>query len=356
LVGSASRVMSLDAIRGIAALAVSLFHYGLFSFGYLGVELFFLLSGFVLTLPSRHGSLRDFVVARCIRLYPAYWVCLAVTCSAALVAGERVSLVDIGANATMLTALLGRRYIDGVYWSLTEELVFYGLVGMAGAYSARRNPLVLASVMAAISPIYATALGSSIVDDGKASLCIKFLPFFSVGIAAAVLYRHFGMSERQSRGQLVWASACAVVSACITVLYRYASHRPSHVVSAERYAIGVVFLLFAAAVVMACRERTAAAPARRTSVSMSLGLLAAFGACTYPYYLLHDRFGKLLTVDLSDRPTLRFIVVFVTVTSLSMLIHFFVEVRLAEALRKLVWRSTFRPASMSRFEGSRASR
>jgi peptidoglycan/LPS O-acetylase OafA/YrhL len=343
--------MSLDAIRGIAAFAVSLFHYGLFPFGYLGVELFFLLSGFVLTLPSRHGTLREFVIARCIRLYPAYWVCMALTCSAAVIAGERVSFVDLAANATMLTAFVGRRYIDGVYWSLTEELIFYGLVGMASAYSVRRNPLVLATVMAAVSPAYVTMLGPSVVDDGKVALCLKFFPFFSVGIGAAVLYRRFGLWERFPTGQVVWASMCALVSAGIAVVYRYSSHRPLPVVQSERYAMGVVFLLFATAVFIACLERSRGAPGRRTWVTLVLGVVAAFGACTYPYYLLHDRFGKILTAHLSGAPGLRFVAVFVTVTVLSVIIHFLVEVRVAGTLRSLAARAALPPSENGRVKG-----
>ena len=150
------RIASLDVTRACAATAVFLFHYGAFPFGYLGVELFFLLSGFVLTLPSRHDSIFQFARARCVRLYSAYWVALVLTLCAILWKGERPSLVAVAANATMLTAFLGQRYIDGVYWSLTEEIIFYLLVGITGSYRKQCNPLVLAATMAFACLGYAT--------------------------------------------------------------------------------------------------------------------------------------------------------------------------------------------------------
>jgi len=113
-IGRAQRIQSLDVLRAVAAGSVALFHYGWFSFGYLGVELFFLLSGFVLTLPSRHSTAREFVFARCTRLYPAYWACLLMTCIALWCAGTNLGAWQLVANASMLTAFVGERYVDGV--------------------------------------------------------------------------------------------------------------------------------------------------------------------------------------------------------------------------------------------------
>ena len=91
-----SRVVELDALRGIAALAVVAFHYTTqygqqyghttplgFGFppGNYGVNLFFLISGFVIFMTlERARSAMDFVVSRFSRLYPAYWAAMALTC------------------------------------------------------------------------------------------------------------------------------------------------------------------------------------------------------------------------------------------------------------------------------------
>ena len=82
------RIYELDAFRGIAAMAVVLYHYSTryneifdvtsflnFSFGWMGVPLFFILSGFVITLSvNRCKSPFEFLYRRFIRLYPTYWI------------------------------------------------------------------------------------------------------------------------------------------------------------------------------------------------------------------------------------------------------------------------------------------
>lgn len=83
------RLVEVDALRGVAALAVVLFHYTTrftdlfqpgvppavsFPGGHYGVNLFFIISGFVIfmTLEKTARPL-DFVVSRFSRLFPAYW-------------------------------------------------------------------------------------------------------------------------------------------------------------------------------------------------------------------------------------------------------------------------------------------
>ena len=87
----------LDLLRFIAALAVVFFHYtflnavrfnqiptypilGDFSkYGYMGVELFFMISGFVILMTTINKSPVDFVISRVSRLYPAFWIALSLT-------------------------------------------------------------------------------------------------------------------------------------------------------------------------------------------------------------------------------------------------------------------------------------
>ena len=93
-----TRVNEIDLLRFFAALAVVFFHYSfrgyaadamsimpypllasLSKYGYLGVELFFMISGFVILMTAANGSLRSFAISRIVRLYPAFWACCTVT-------------------------------------------------------------------------------------------------------------------------------------------------------------------------------------------------------------------------------------------------------------------------------------
>ena len=92
---SSVRLVELDALRGIAAMAVVAYHYTThyanqighmtplrfgFPAGNYGVHLFFLISGFVIFMTlERTRNAMDFVVSRFSRLYPAYWAAMLVT-------------------------------------------------------------------------------------------------------------------------------------------------------------------------------------------------------------------------------------------------------------------------------------
>lgn len=137
-----NRFHLLDFLRLVAAFGVVLYHYciyldkqnaGLFmslcDFGYLGVNFFFMLSGFVIMASAENRSAFAFAISRAQRLYPAFIACLLIT---ALVVwwmkGYLISPVQLFWNATILNDYLKIPNVDGVYWTLQAELKFYGCI------------------------------------------------------------------------------------------------------------------------------------------------------------------------------------------------------------------------------------
>lgn len=146
-----ARLPELDGLRGLAAISVVLFHYttryqSLFGharplvaslpWGFYGVDMFFMISGFVISLVlERRPSPSSFLVARVARLYPAFWVSMLCTATVLLLAplpGHDVLAADVAWNLTMVPELFNARAIDGAYWSLQVELLFYA--AMLGLY------------------------------------------------------------------------------------------------------------------------------------------------------------------------------------------------------------------------------
>ena len=142
------RLKELDSLRGIACLFVLLFHYTTryseifnisitsslinFKYGGLGVDLFFIISGFVILLTiKKTTSPVEFAFKRFSRLYPTFWVCMFITFfivkSSDLIDYHR-SFSDLLINLTMIPDIFGVKRIDGVYWSLLPELAFYLLM------------------------------------------------------------------------------------------------------------------------------------------------------------------------------------------------------------------------------------
>lgn len=142
-----NRIFELDALRGLAALGVVLFHYTTkyeqlshsgyttlfeFKYGYFGVQLFFIISGFVIfmTITNIKKPI-DFIFKRFIRLYPIFWICMTITflvTSFSQIERFQRSIADYFINFTMVPSLLGFQPIDGVYWSLIPELFFYAFI------------------------------------------------------------------------------------------------------------------------------------------------------------------------------------------------------------------------------------
>jgi peptidoglycan/LPS O-acetylase OafA/YrhL len=148
----ADRLAALDGLRFLAALAVVLFHFigqtpwamieiwgrpyqtlfpevhRYFAFGRLGVDLFFLISGFVICMSAWGRSPRDFFISRVTRLYPMYWIAIVVSACVVYAVETpfgRPNPRVLFANFTMLQVPLGVDSLDPVYWTLWPELCFY---------------------------------------------------------------------------------------------------------------------------------------------------------------------------------------------------------------------------------------
>ncbi|QNE79427.1 acyltransferase family protein [Streptomyces finlayi] len=148
----APRLHALDALRIVAAMAVLAFHFTgvdaatkanwgvnpkelfpwLFpvtSYGSYGVQLFFLISGFVICLSAWDRTPGQFARARFLRLFPAYWfsAVAAFVVWRVLPDGSRTgpSISESLTNLTMLQVPLSAQHLVGAYWTLWAELTFY---------------------------------------------------------------------------------------------------------------------------------------------------------------------------------------------------------------------------------------
>lgn len=142
------RIWLLDVIRGISALLIVLYHYTTrydISIGHIekwpvtiywgcyAVYAFFALSGFltIYNLKTDEGA-GKYLIKRAIRLYPVFWLSIIITSVYMFfLMPERLSpITTILANFTMVPSLLGYESVDGVYWTLAKELVFYFTIAL----------------------------------------------------------------------------------------------------------------------------------------------------------------------------------------------------------------------------------
>jgi len=132
-----NRLQELDALRGLAAFCVLLFHFTInqnanklgwqFDYGVTGVDIFFMISGFVIFLTiHKIKRWQEFVVFRFARLYPTYWACMLLTTLFIFIYNPgSFDPIQFLANLTMVPVFFSKEVLDGSYWTLVVELLFY---------------------------------------------------------------------------------------------------------------------------------------------------------------------------------------------------------------------------------------
>lgn len=214
---SQARLGSLDALRGLAALGVVLFHYlpyydKLFGhsfeipqlltdallFGRYGVHLFFILSGFVIFMTlERTRNAAWFGLARGVRLLPALWAGIILTFISVHLLGPEsraVSLETALLNATLLHEYLGAEHVDGAYWSLVIEVTFYSWMALL-FYSLRDWSRLRIALWAWVLMSYAGVIWWQQIPDGleflvKDLMFVKYAPLFIGGMLIFRIYRY----------------------------------------------------------------------------------------------------------------------------------------------------------------------
>lgn len=293
------RVNEIDLLRFIAAVSVVLFHYAFrgyvadnlsvmpypllapaAKYGYLGVQLFFLISGFVILMTASSDSCRKFLISRAVRLYPAFWACCTLTFIAALtIGGHRyawVSLGQYGLNMTLFSGFFNVPSMDLSYWSLYVEIQFYALIALlllVGKIKWAPNVLdgwlLMTLVMHWVPrpPILRTLV------------MVDYAPYFVGGATAYLVWAH-GLSLRR-----IVTYAVALMAAILHCLPNLA-WRDSyyHVHYSRPVTVAIIAACFGVMLLVALRKTG--------PVAQRQWLL--LGALTYPLYLLHQGIGFMI--------------------------------------------------------------
>ena len=168
--GTSARFAHIDSMRAIAALLVVWLHTSeefvklaapslqdllhtiayLPDFGRIGVVLFFAISGFVIPSSLRGERLdacRTFLIKRLFRLFPLYWLSIPFgLLTSWTIWGREISATAIAWNLSMVQEAAGYPSIQGLYWTLQTELVFYGVCVLLFFVGLLRSALFLSAM------------------------------------------------------------------------------------------------------------------------------------------------------------------------------------------------------------------
>jgi peptidoglycan/LPS O-acetylase OafA/YrhL len=341
------RSNEVDLLRFLAALSVVLFHFLYLGrsvthagelyptlsecakYGFFGVPLFFIISGFVIMMSASQGTVTEFVASRAARLYPAFWVCCTATFLFQLCTSQpTVTVVQYLRNMTLVgtTGVPSSGLVDPSYWTLSFEIRFYAMVAVVLAFRQISRMETLLSVWLMLSAV-AAAFPSKVLE-------IVFITRWSTYfIAGATLF-------------FVWAGGMNARRAImVTVCFALAEFQ-AQALARSLANDGVVLNRFGVSIAVACCVGVMVLVSLRATGPFRHRNWLAVGALTYPLYLLHQIVGLSifkLTGDLVNRQVLLWAITLVMI-GLAWIVNTQIEVRYAKAVRNGVT-STLRMAS-----------
>jgi peptidoglycan/LPS O-acetylase OafA/YrhL len=279
------------------------------SFGWTGVEFFFLISGFVICMSGWGRKPADFFISRVVRLVPAYWAAIAVTCVVLVIfprLTDGVRPTAVLANLTMVQSAYGLQNLVPAFWTLFVELTFYLLFGLVAIGGVTYRRMVTFCVLWSVASI--AAIKS---HDAMVHLIVNpvYSSYFIAGIAFFLIYK-FGSNL------LLWA----IVAYSYLVSSNLPHHHPPWQVSVLVTSFYVIMGLIATHRLDGIRWRW----------------LTVAGALTYPLYLIHQDIGfTVITYLRGDMPPLLLIALtFALMLVLAWLIHRLVERPVAPLLKR----------------------
>jgi peptidoglycan/LPS O-acetylase OafA/YrhL len=260
--------LSYSSVSGIAA------------YGYLGVHLFFMISGFVIAASAQGRTASQFAVRRLVRLYPAFWVAVLVTALVTVFWGApvlHVTIPEVLANLTMIPSVLNQPMVDRSYWTLLCEIIFYGMVFMLLIAGLGRRLEVFFpawAVLMAVVSVLAPQLAA-------VPLLGTLYAFFAGGAIISTIQRH---------GWRWWQAIGLVASFYLAIRYiiadtnRINDGQNGPFVQSVPLTVAIVCAFFVLLLVQITPQASA----------WVIPKSALLGALTFPVYLLHAHLGYML--------------------------------------------------------------
>lgn len=324
---AAHTVPGLDIVRFLAAAAVLLFHFAFFSWnepisplggraalgqaisfpgltawtswGWVGVHAFFVISGFVIPLSAEGRSGVEFLQGRMLRLLPGLWffATLALIVTFLYAAIDKSEIIALYAKSMILFPR--GPWIDGVYWSLVIECVFYSIIFAVVALGLFDRLEVICSTAAVAITAFYIVVWISLLSDGllfsntvleiarsyvAKAMLLSTGAYFILGFLLFISYRR---GLRRTRlvliGLMLFAGATALWLDAVASPAALAHHQPALVpVCVWLLMVGlIVASLLVNEVVQQADERL------RRAVRI-------LGLATYPVYLIHNISGAYL--------------------------------------------------------------
>lgn len=341
-------IYGLDIVRFLAASVVLLYHLGFKAFalpdydlhhrlggvaalpfwtpvswwGWIGVQVFFVISGLVIAYSSEGATWSSFARSRIVRLLPTMVICATLIALIDLAWGHDNPAQVAFLWVKSVTFFPQGPWLSGVFWTLPIEIMFYGVVWLMVMGRRADRLETLAWALAGISAAYWAALAVTGMNDtfGRLTqlLMLQHGCYFALGIVLSVIDR-----RGVSLGRLLLAALC-VVTAWPQIAATTLAEHPGY--GLERQVITPFAIWLIAVGLIGASLYWKVHVVKWTGAGG--GVLRAMGLATYPVYLIHMHVGGAMLVASARAGApgfLALLTVYVGVTAVALLIALVIE-------------------------------
>jgi peptidoglycan/LPS O-acetylase OafA/YrhL len=320
------RLGNIDVLRGLASLSVVIFHSTshfpdgstkrILVYGALGVQVFFVISGFILPYSlDRAGytisSYFRFVARRVMRLDPPYFASLAIAILLFYASGVipglsgqhfHIEPLRLALHVGYLTGIFGLPWYNIVYWTLAIELQYYLLIGILFPLIAHSNRLVSAATMAVLG------LASFFLRN-EVFIPYWILPFVLGMIAFQLKTGRIGVPEYWIRTCVAAAAtyyllgptsvAAALATALLIAFFTFEGNRAFKFLGAISYSLYLIHVPVAGRVADLGERLSPGFPLR---IVVSIVAVAASIVAAYVLYIVVERPAQRWASTMSLKP------------------------------------------------------
>lgn len=338
------RLSYLDGMRGLAVFLVILFHvfsdrwvdflpyrdvyHDYFKFGYMGVQIFFVISGFVISMTlEKCGGFGEFMYRRWLRLFPAMLiVSLLILATSALLTNRPYGTPQINDLIPGLTFIEPEFYrtifnnnqkvLEGAFWTLFVEAKFYLVAGLLYfAFGQKKMIVILIGMFLTFTLFSAVSNKLPVALAGNLDSILHYLNYRHYGwfAAGALFYRYH---SHRSISALIWGIVIALMSA---------RSLDGFLTSSMVFAT-LLIMLFVGAMLN-----------ERLQKLLSNNVLVFLGFISYPLYLVHENAVVSMVIQMHHQyPSMPPYLLPVLPVAILILIAWIVAQYLEPALRSLI--------------------
>ncbi len=270
------------------------------SFGWIGVQIFFVISGFVIAMTAERASAASFLKSRVLRLAPGVWICATIGVAALAIAGVPSAMLEKQFLNSALFAPFGP-WAAGAYWTLFIEIIFYSLILALLAFDRFRQIELVTVLLGLFSTSFWIAYVA--LNLGPGNIVFDIVSKFARHRFGEILMLQYGSFF--ALGTMLWLTLTKNVTrtriafivlftaTCVVEIVDKSEATATYLnrgLTAETWAAPLSAWLIAMTILILSvkyNERMHDAVGSRAPFVRRLGL------STYPLYLIHDPVGAV---------------------------------------------------------------